>query len=372
MTTIEATTTEPKPVTFLALGTEVLAQRDRDGVRGYTRDESRWHRHVSVAAFAATEVRLVTPPMLREWLRTMADKKAMGPGADRTLSRQTISRCMSLVSVIFGEAVDRDIIVANPCLGVKQKKRVDERDTVDKWSFLTWTEQCQLAACLAIPYEDRLMIAIAANTGMRQGEMSHLEIGDVFIDGDDPHIVVRIAGRDRRDRTKKLPTKSGKKREVTLLPQALDPMREWMSILSLYAPENPEGVVFPTRAGKLRQSGKFFGRSGTLRGYYAAAGITLRQYLHQHSLRHTFATNLISGVYGRMYRTEEIRILLGHSSVLVSERYAHLGPDAIRLAARETVAAQRANAGVPAAPDTMPDLASCEESTPDTRRELCA
>lgn len=356
---------------FFDLGAEVLAERDRSGLRGYTRDESRWKRHVSTAAFAMTDVNDIAAPVLREWLRTMADKKAMGSGPERTLSKPTISRCMSLVSVIFNEAVERDIIQANPCIGVKQKKRVDERDTIDKWAFLLWPEQCQIAACQNIPYEDRLMIAVAEHTGMRAAEMIHLETGDVVADGNDPHIMIRFAGRDRRDRTKKLTTKSGKKREVPLLPYALDAMREWLSILPLYAPENPEGVVFPTRTGALRQSGKFFGRSDTLRNYYRAAGITLRPYLHHHALRHTFATNLISGVYGRMWRTEEIRVLLGHSSVQITERYSHLGEDAIRRAARETTVAQRASMSVPDAPDTTPDLASTDWA-PDTQRELCA
>ncbi len=78
---------------FHTLGAEVLDHRDRDGVRGYKREESRWNRHVSVAAFAQTDVKDVTPPMLRDWLRTMTDKKAMGPGEDaiRLVVRETVA-----------------------------------------------------------------------------------------------------------------------------------------------------------------------------------------------------------------------------------------------------------------------------------------
>ena len=57
------------------------------------------------------------------------------------------------------------------------------------------------------------------------------------------------------------------------------------------------------------------------------------------SLRHTFASNLVSGAYGRKWPLPEIQKLMGHSSVTITERYAHLGEDVIAEAVRETIAA---------------------------------
>lgn len=306
---------------FLELAEQVIAQRDRDGVRGLDRELSRWRRHVSTATFASKDVREIAPPEIREWLRTMMDKRAMGPGEERTLARQTVSRCQSLVSAIFAEAVDRDILTTNPCLGVKLKKRVDERDTREKWAFLKAEEQSLIYGCAAIPYEDRLMIQIAADTGMRQGEMRHLEIGDVFVDGMDPHITIRIAGRDRRDRTKRLPTKSGKQRSVPLFLGGLAAMRAWMDLLPAYCPSNPEGIVFPAPSGAIRHSGKFFGKSDTLRGYYRSAGIKPRPYLrrrHRTSWRSRRRHRIRSGIsspYSRPRRRHRI-----HSASSAHER----------------------------------------------------
>lgn len=338
-------------MTFLELGWEVMRRRTKDGVRGVDREWSRWRLHVATAAFASRPVAEIATRDVREWLRIMIDKPALGPGEKRTLARQTVARCQSLVSAVFVEAIERDLRDDNPSLSAKLKKRADARDTRDKWAFLSADEQRLVHECAAVPYEDRLMIRINIFTGMRQGEMRHLPIDCVKLDAEPPFVELRIANRDKEGNP--LPTKSGKSRKVPLFKEGLAAMREWLGMLPAYAPENPYAIVFPTRAGRYRQQGKFFGRSGTLRGYYAAAGVRLRPYLHHHALRHTYATNLITGVFGRPWRLEEIQKVLGHSSITMTERYAHLGEDAIKRAARETEATVAIS---PLPPDTIRDL----------------
>jgi hypothetical protein len=134
-----------------------------------------------------------------------------------------------------------------------------------------------------------------------------------------------------------------------------------LALLPSYAPNNPENLVFPTASGKLRQQGKPFGKSGTLRGYYRAAGIALRPHLHFHALRHTFASNLISGALGRQWSMQEVQVLMGHSSIMVTQRYAHLGEDAIAIAVRETVEAQAKPAPTVPVPVVVTALAAVEQ-----------
>lgn len=332
--------------TFREHGELVLRQREIDGVRGWDREVSRWRCHVSTASFADRPIDQISARDIREWLRAMAQKEAAGPGDPRRLSRHTINRCQSLVSAIFTDALERELVGTNPCAGVRAKKRVDESDTRERWAYLTPAEQEAVRSCKAIPIEDRLAIAFCAHTGLRQGEWRHLELADLVVDGPDPHVVVRYAGRRRGE---KLPPKSGKCRTVPLLPPGLAAARAWLALLDRYAPENPERLVFPTPGGKIRQQGKPLGRTSTLREHYRAAGVKLRPHLHWHALRHTFATNLVTGVYGRMWRLEEVQVVMGHSSITITQRYAHLGEDAIKRAARETVAASTAVASPPSA-----------------------
>lgn len=55
-----------------------------------------------------------------------------------------------------------------------------------------------------------------------------------------------------------------------------------------------------------------------------------------HDLRHTCASHLVMGTWGTTWTLEQIRELLGHSTIRVTERYAHLGIDSIHAKARET------------------------------------
>ena len=316
---------------FLDLTEEVLAQRERDGVRGLDRELSRYRCHIEPACFSPKDVTEIGAPDIREWLRSMQEKRALGAGPSRKLSRQTINRCQSLVSAVFNEAVDRELIETNPCQGVKAKKRVDESDTREKWAYLTPAEQQLIIECPDIPIEAKLPIRFAIGTGLRQGEQRHLELADIVVDGPDPHVTVRYAGRRKG---KKLPPKSGKIRVVPLFGDGLAAAREWLAFLPTFCPNNPEGLAFPTSKGKLRYQGKFLGKSDTLRGYYRAAGIELRPHLHWHALRHTFATNLVTGAHGPPWRLELVQVAMGHSSITITQRYAHVGEDALKAAAR--------------------------------------
>jgi integrase len=55
-----------------------------------------------------------------------------------------------------------------------------------------------------------------------------------------------------------------------------------------------------------------------------------------HDLRHTCGASLISGWWGRAWRLEEIKELLGHKDISVTQRYAHLAKGALLTAADET------------------------------------
>ena len=110
---------------------------------------------------------------------------------------------------------------------------------------------------------ERWMVAFAIGTELRQGEHWNLELSDLHVDGDNPHVLVRFGSPGKT-------TKSGKTRMVPLFGLGLEAAREWLKILPMYALHNPHNLVFPTptsefdgrfghrvfKGGARRQSGK--------------------------------------------------------------------------------------------------------------------
>src|SRR5690606_1995378 len=86
--------------------------------------------------------------------------------------------------------------------------------------------------------------------------------------------------------------------------------------------------VFPGARGARR------GHNKPPQGWRKACTAALGRYLNWHGLRHTFATSLVAGWWGRKWSLEEVRGLLGHRSVTTTEIYAELVSD---LAARAVI-----------------------------------
>lgn len=332
--------------TFAEFAALVLGHREEDGIRGIVSERNRFALHIEPAAFASKPIDEVVAVDVRDWLREMQRKKAADTRGDRILSTDTVKRSFALVSSIFTAAVERDLIKHSPTFGVKVKRRADESATREKWAYLTIDEQKAIASCDGISTADRLAIRFAVATGLRQGEQFNLELRDLHTGHDSPHVFVRFGSKGK-------PPKSGKTRRVPLFADGLVAAKAWLFEIASYAPHNPDALVFPSHRGTRRGVGKPLGRGDAFKCALRAAGIT--RHVRWHDLRHTAATNLVTGVLGRRWTLEEVKPFMGHSSVTISERYSHVGDDALKAAARET--AGFAHGPSIAAVDTERDVA---------------
>lgn len=324
--------------TFLTFASKVLEERAEDGIRGIAKERNRFRNHVATAAFAAKALSNVQPVDVADWLREMSRKQAKDRRGGRTLSRATVERASALVSVVFSEALSRGLIPLNPCVGIRPKRRSGEAATKETWAYLTLAEQRAIMSCAAIAEADRLAIQFAFGTGLRQGEQFNLEVRDLHPEGDEPFVFVRFGSPGK-------PPKSGKVRRVPLFGPGLEASKRWLDVLPAYCRENPLGLAFPTPSGRRRGIGKPLGQGRVRDGRWTdpfkvalrQAGIT--KPFRWHDLRHSTASALVIGMWGRAWRLEEIQPLMGHSSITITQRYAHLGEDALKVAARETVIA---------------------------------
>src|SRR5207244_11009547 len=55
-----------------------------------------------------------------------------------------------------------------------------------------------------------------------------------------------------------------------------------------------------------------------------------------HDLRHTCASMLVSGAWGPAWRLEDVKEILGHSTITITQRYAHLAESRVRALAATT------------------------------------
>jgi integrase len=179
-----------------------------------------------------------------------------------------------------------------------------------EWDHLTVTEAKALLSA-ARDKRDRLLLWFALATGARAGEQLAVEWSDVtWADGAEQ---VRF----RRSHTHGItgPTKSKRHRSVPLSPELADALRE---------ARNEAGgrdLVFADIAGKMLRIGQL----------HECLWRTLKRAelrrVRWHDLRHSFASHLAAA--GVPLNVVQAR--MGHSTILMTMRYAHLAPDQNRL-----------------------------------------
>lgn len=200
---------------------------------------------------------------------------------------------VGVISAMFNRAVKLKIITHNPVHSVtpirgieKNKQRYLTKEEIE--SVLNATQGTNIAG----------LVLVALHTGMRRGELIHLEYSDIDLQNKLIYV--------RNKASLGFQTKSRKERTI--------PIHEKIHpILS----KRKEGYCFVGHDGKSRKSPRTTSEAFTA----IAEGLGMFD-VGLHTLRHTFASHLaMAGV-----SLWEIAKLLGHSSTHVTELYSHLCP----------------------------------------------
>jgi len=287
-------------LTLRRLGARVLDRREKEGYRSASTDRNRWRAYVETWDLVDLPARTITRGDVRDWLAGLAAKG---------LATQTRRNALNMLRAVFAGGVDDELLDENPCTAIKVKHR---GETADTSTYLTPTE----ALALALASSTDLAVTLAITTGMRSGELRSLRWEDVRLDVDAPHVVVRYGSPEE-------PTKNGKVRSVRVGGVALDALRKAKVSYDAQIDDDDitskHGIVLPSFSRWYRQKGRVV-EPELWASWRKAAGIKRR--LRFHDLRHTCATLLLTGAFGRRWSYEEVKDLLGHSSVKVTERYA--------------------------------------------------
>jgi integrase len=267
--------------------------------------------------FGSTNITDITRERVRLYFAKLTtDGKAPG----------TVRKVHTVLSAIMSEAVELDIIPANPCTRMRGLPPNRHQEP----TFLNASEVRTLAD--AMPTDaTRLLVYMAAYTGLRAGELAGLRRQDVdLLRG-----VVQVRQALKQlDPTVFGPPKNGKTRTVTL-PRFL------RTLLNDHLAGGPrrnataESLVFTSPEGGVLRHGLFMRRIWypTLKGDERNSDPKKRRkpalpkHLHGlrfHDLRHTAASMLIAqGAHPKV-----IQERLGHASITTTiDRYGHLFPD---------------------------------------------
>lgn len=305
-------------------GTTWLARRLAEGQRSIPTERSRW-KYISETPIGALPLEDVTAAVARGWMREFML---------REISLRTKRYALNQIRQAFEGARELGLIASNPFADVRLPRwRPDRRvsSAPNPWTVLEPHEQTSLLN--VIPEPDRWLVEFALGTGMRQGEQWSMRRRHLA--GFERYAIAAFGGTDDR------PTKGGSPRRVPLFGMALHAAQRQCDLLDgkVRFPSlprwdaDPSSYLWPAPNGGPREK-----KAPTQwRAWLDAAGIDRR--VRWHDLRHTCAASLVSGWWGRAWSLEEVRELLGHSSITITERYAHFSRDLLGRAARETIAA---------------------------------
>lgn len=226
------------------------------------------------------------------------------------LNKKTVANQLTLLGAMLNVAKDLGWLVVLPRIR-KPKVRFFSTD----YRYLRSDEEIRRFFSAANDEGPKIfaMYATGVYTGLRAGELAGLQWGDVNFDRRLIAVQRSFGG----------PTKAEDVRYVPILDPLLPVLRE-------HRVATPGRLVFPNEAGEMfHRSGRIFQevfhRVLKIAGFPTIErGGKLLRYIRFHDLRHTFASHWVMKG-GDLFKLQKI---LGHKTVQMTMRYAHLAPNA--------------------------------------------
>jgi integrase len=214
-----------------------------------------------------------------------------------TLSAKSINNILTILRRMLVIARKRELIAVVP--------EIDWlKVPAQEFDFLDFEEANRLLA--AVDDGWHTMVVVALRTGMRMGELIALRWQDVDL------VAGKITVRQNAVKGRIGMPKSGKAREIALSNEA---------VAALKAHRHLRGpLVFCTMDGAML---KYTELRHPLWRACRKAGLRPVQW---HAMRHTFASHLVM----RGVPLKAVQELLGHSTIQMTMRYAHLAPEVTR------------------------------------------
>lgn len=297
-----------------------------DTLENYKRDwRRRWEPHLGHMRLSTITRQDITKAL------------AAQTGADKTVANAWGTLATMLKMAVVDGQLER-----SPAIGVKLGRKTEHEKAEHR--YLTPAEILQVVADTAPRYQP--LVWTLAGTGMRWGEATALQVGDVDLEAGTMR-VTKAWKRDRANGWYVGPPKTTKaKRTITLPSEVLDAVED------LVKGRGRKELLFTNRSGDPVKHQPFYREHWRTRDVKLADGTTVKRGCTAnvadprpriHDLRHSHVAILIAGGVS----LPVIQARLGHEKITTTiDTYGHLMPD-LHVAAAETMS--RAFSGSPLA-----------------------
>ena len=220
---------------------------------------------------------------------------------ERRYKAATVARKVAAVKSFFGFMAAEGILTCDPTEDLRSPqvgKALPRTLTAEEVDELL--EQ-PARKSTPVAQRDKAMLEMAYATGMRVTELVSLDVAHVALESDP----VTVRGIGKGDQERALP----------LYPRVVDELRQYIFHVrpKMVRNRNEAALFVNRRGGRLTRQGFWL----ILKNYARDAGL---DGITPHTLRHTYATHMLSG--GMPLRN--VQEALGHASISTTQIYTHL------------------------------------------------
>src|SRR6201993_2961857 len=217
------------------------------------------------------------------------------------LSKTSVARALAAVRSLYRWLAREGVVEQNPAKLVATPKLAKKLPRVPTIEEMNSVLDGKMPETAAFPERDRLMLELLYGCGIRNSELTGINLDDIRLSAE----AILIRGKGKKERYVPFGA-SVKSALVSYLPARQTQLAEWC--------KNTVTLLINQRGGRLttRSVGRIIKKIAVAKG--------LSPDVHPHTLRHAFGTHLLEE--GADLRA--IQELLGHERLATTQRYTQL------------------------------------------------
>ena len=220
---------------------------------------------------------------------------------DKGLSKASVARSLAAVRSLYRWLAQEGVAEQNPAKLVASPKRPLKLPRVPTIEEINSVLDSKMPEAAAFPARDRLMLELLYGCGIRNSELTGINLDDISVSAE----AILIRGKGKKERY--VPFGESVRKALSMyLPQRQKMLAE--------ARKSTQALLINQRGGRLttRSVGRIIKKIAVAKG--------LSPDVHPHTLRHAFGTHMLEE--GADLRA--IQELLGHERLATTQRYTQL------------------------------------------------